>query len=277
MPDKPKPKKATPIRNNAALEEDYSERLQALVDKMTGSVSRQFNGYFTPRRLNDKKETITTKTKLLIAALLLRFRKKFREASGPYARHMINSVNVYSSTATQNSLFALPGKRLNTKGISKEGKAAMQALFNENKTLINSLCDHYFTNLSVTIMQAIVEQLPEQIEQIVEKQNKVVTRRAKTIAVDQLHKAMQAITKQKLLDQGFTRFAWVYTYRSKEPRKSHVAMNGKIYRFDAPPITNLDNKGQEPRRGYPGTEINCKCVMRPVADWEKESSNKRKR
>ena len=129
---------------------------------------------------------------------------------------------------------------------------------NANVALIKSIPEQYFTQITGEVMRAIVTGSTEGLTEAIEKHGKVSEKRAKVIALDQTNKAIQALAMQKLLDKGFKKFRWIYTYRSKEPRLYHVHRNNKIYEFKNPPTGEL-----------PGQPINCKCLIAPVNDWDK--------
>ena len=63
---------------------------------------------------------------------------------------------------------------------------------------------------------------------------------------------------------GLKKFEWLHSGGGHHPRPDHVAMSGNIYSFTSLPI--IDSKTGE--RGIPGQAINCKCVMRPVIEFE---------
>jgi uncharacterized protein with gpF-like domain len=126
-------------------------------------------------------------------------------------------------------------------------------------------------------MRAISSGISQNLESDLKKEEGITLRRISNIAVDQTQKAMQAVSMQKLLDQNINLFEWVYTFRSKEQRKTHVRMNGTIHSFDNPPIVNGDNPGESPRYGLPGSEPNCKCIMRPVIRRKPDAVKERKK
>ncbi|MDE2471811.1 MAG: hypothetical protein KGL35_24580, partial [Bradyrhizobium sp.] len=65
---------------------------------------------------------------------------------------------------------------------------------------------------------------------------------------------------------GMTTYEWMHVGGSQEPRLNHVAMNGKIYDLNDPPVIGK-MYGQQVR-GKPGDLPNCRCLMRPVLDFD---------
>lgn len=73
--------------------------------------------------------------------------------------------------------------------------------------------------------------------------------RTQLIARDQLSKYAAQLTRARHLEAGVNSYVWSHTGLAKQPRENHVARNGKIFRWDAPPSD-----------GHPGYAINCHCV-----------------
>lgn len=256
-----------PLNYNVAIQLRYERALKQIVDRMVNSTNKEIKALFQQKSVKiyfkhaqdaKKTKTLSTRAKLALAALLLKFQTLFNSSSRKLAQKFIDDTNRYASTTVKNSLEALTGEKFNTSIISKIGRIRIQAVLNSNIALIKSIPQQYFTQISIAIMEAIATGLTRNLENLIRKHGDVTQRRAKMIVADQTHKAFQAIAMQKILDHGFKKFQWVYTFRSKEPRPKHVAMGGKIYSFDKPP-----------EGVFPGQLINCKCVMRPVAEWEK--------
>lgn len=59
---------------------------------------------------------------------------------------------------------------------------------------------------------------------------------------------------------GITRYKWA-TSHDEKVRDSHKQLDGKIFSFDDPPVTNL--KGD---RNNPGEDWRCRCIAIPVLD-----------
>ena len=267
-------KKGTPINNNIAISKRYEKALQKLIDNMRNSTEKELNYLFNRKTaktyVNDakKEKNISTKAKLALAALFLKFQLMFRKKSKTLVQAMLEDVEKYASGAVRRSLKELTGESFNTSTISKLEKVKLQAITTENVSLIKSIPPQYFTQVTGDVMRAISTGNIDGLTESIVKHGKVSEKRAKMIALDQTNRAIQTISRQKMIDKGISKFQWIYTFRSKEPRPSHVKMNGNVYRLDSPPIINADSGGA-PKRGYPGDLINCKCTMKPISEWEK--------
>jgi len=91
------------------------------------------------------------------------------------------------------------------------------------------------------------------------------TKRAALIARDQNAKAKATIERVRQQELGITRGIWMHSHAGKEPRPTHVVMNGEQY--------NL-NQGMydsdEQAYVHPGELIYCRCSMRPVIEGAQE-------
>jgi SPP1 gp7 family putative phage head morphogenesis protein len=258
-------KQGTAIRNNVAIRTKYESALEQIVLQMRKDTEKELSILFCrdPADIQVKILTFDAKqdksksfkAKLALAALLLKFQLMFNGSAKKLAMTMFANSERYATTAVRSSLYEMTGNMLNVTPLSKIGVMKAEAIVAENVSLIKSIPQQYFTQITSTIMQAISTGVETDLQAKIVKHGDVSERRARAIASDQVHKAIQSIAIQKMLDQGVKKFQWVYTYRSKEPREYHIRRDGKIYRFDKPP-------GGE----FPGSPINCKCVVKPVAE-----------
>ena len=257
----------TQVNPNAAIKMRYEREIKKLVNRMTVATERELSAllssrlaqkYFKTAEDSKKNQSLSTKAKIALTILLLKFQLLFNRKSKILAKSMIGSIEKYVSATIRRSLLDLTGKKFNTGVLSKVGKTRSQAIITENISLIKNIPQQYFTQLTSTVMEAIATGQTEQLQEQIVKHGRVSVKRALAIAEDQTHKATQIVAMQKLLDQGFNRFRWVYTYRSKEPRLYHVKRNGNIYSFDNLPGGEL-----------PSVPYNCKCKIGVVAEWEK--------
>lgn len=92
-----------------------------------------------------------------------------------------------------------------------------------------------------------------------ESQNK-----AKFLARQETGLLMAKFKETRYTDAGIMEYRWGCVAGSaKHPvRPSHKALEGKIFRWDTPPITTMP--GQPVRRNNPGEDYNCRCFARPI-------------
>ena len=203
-------KKGSPIHNNIAISKRYEKALQKAIDQMRNSSEKEINkllyrksakSYFKLAEDAKKEKTISTKAKLALAALLLKFQLLFNKKSRTFAEAMLEDVRKYTSTAVHRSLRELTGESFNTSTLSTLGRIKAQAIVTENISLIKSIPQQYFTQITGEVMRSIITGSMEGLEEAIKKHGKISEKRAKMIASDQTNKAIQAIARQKMIDK----------------------------------------------------------------------------
>jgi SPP1 gp7 family putative phage head morphogenesis protein len=84
--------------------------------------------------------------------------------------------------------------------------------------------------------------------------------RARFIARDQIASLNGQITEARQTDLGITRYKWS-TSGDERVRDTHTDLDGEVFSWDSPPVTN--DAGD---RNHPGGDYNCRCVAIPVLD-----------
>lgn len=85
-------------------------------------------------------------------------------------------------------------------------------------------------------------------------------RRRAALGADQLASELVAEVREETADAfGIDEYEWV-TMGDAKVRHDHEALNGRIFRFDNPPVVDTATG----RRGNPGEDHNCRCFARPL-------------
>jgi SPP1 gp7 family putative phage head morphogenesis protein len=136
----------------------------------------------------------------------------------------------------------------------------MRATVNANVALIKSIPQQYLHQVEGMVMRSVQEgRNLGDLSKDLQKQFGVTKRRAALIARDQNNKATAALSRVRQLDLGIEQAIWMHSGAGKHPRPTHVRNNGKKY--------NIAKGWFDPavkRFIHPGTEIDCRCVSRPV-------------
>jgi 8-oxo-dGTP pyrophosphatase MutT (NUDIX family) len=137
---------------------------------------------------------------------------------------------------------------------------AYDAVVAEQVGLIRSIPQKYLGDVQNVIWNGVMagSDMAAISDNLSEKYG-IAHRRAALIARDQNHKAKAAFEKAQRLELGITEAIWQHSHAGKDPRPSHVAMDDERYDI---------RKGMwDPavqKRIWPGTEINCRCIDKPV-------------
>lgn len=148
--------------------------------------------------------------------------------------------------------------------LSREPAAVERALTEwqrENVSLIASIAERLHADVEETVRDATrrgarVETLASDLAE----RYGVSESRAELIARDQTLKANADLTAIRHEAAGITRYAWS-TSRDERVRPMHADLEGRIFSWDDPPVTNANGD-----RNHPGGDYQCRCVAIPVLD-----------
>jgi len=168
------------------------------------------------------------------------------------ATRFLNSLNQYSENIARNQ-----GK---IKGIDPTQYEPwideyMRASITENVSYISSIRDEFFPKIEAIIYQGVKngQSIKAIRNQLVERIG-MTQNRAKFIAVDQTGSIFGQMTAKRHQEMGVEKFKWS-TSHDERVRKSHRALDGKVFPYSDPPA-----------EGLPGTPFRCRCVAIPVFD-----------
>lgn len=141
-----------------------------------------------------------------------------------------------------------------------ESMEAYRVVAAENVALIKSIPRKMHAAVEARVWEAVrngsdLNTLSKQLR----KEFGSTRKRAALIARDQNAKAKATIERVRQLEIGITRAIWMHSSAGKEPRPTHVRMNGKPYS-----ISKGFYDTDESEWVHPGQLINCRCTMRPI-------------
>lgn len=92
--------------------------------------------------------------------------------------------------------------------------------------------------------------------------------RARFIARQETQMLLTKFKEARYTDSGVDEYKWGCVAGSKAHpvRPSHRILQGKIFRWDTPPITTAPD--EPARRNNPGTDYNCRCFALPVVRFK---------
>lgn len=206
--------------------------------------------------------------------LLRRFNEKFATVAPGLANGMMKRLEKGADDGLQRSLrevaegFTLAPK--NPKSVQK----AINDKIAENVYYIKRIPVEYLESVRESVEKSVAAggNGLEDLTKVMTERYGEAKRHAKNVALDQTRKAYTAITSSKMKAAGVTKFEWVHTGGSQEPRKYHLrsassgGLNGGVFDINDPPI--IDEKTGE--RGLPGDAIFCRCTMRPIVTFDFE-------
>lgn len=268
------------LNYNASQQRKYSMAIKKLIKLMVDETKKQIlklfdsdtsQDYFDDQKQSEKitmDASISSQSKILLNVLQRKFSRLFNEKSKYLSDKMVNDITKISKSNLHSSLKKLSGGlSLKTGVITESVKDVSNAIIAENVSLIKTIPQEYFKNITGAVMRSITtgagiaDLIPE-----INKYSKSTQRNAELMALDQTRKAYNSINKQRMMNVGVKQFEWVHSSGSIHPRQSHLAIDGHIFSFE-----NLEKEQAalgvpEDDRGIPGHPINCRCKMNPVID-----------
>ena len=249
------------LAHNASLQEKYQLQLHLLVQQMTMQSQREIHALFKKQNSKDSAmdSNIGSQARILLNYLENKFTNLFARKAKNLAEHMFKGVDKTSTTNLHSSLKQLSGGlSLKTGIVTKGFEEIATATIAENVSLIKSIPQEYFKQVTGSVMRSITqgagvsELIPE-----IQKYDGQTYRRAKNIALDQTRKAYNTINANRLQALGVTHFEWLHSAGSASPRESHMKIDGMIFSFE-----NLEKEQEAagvPKRdrGLPSIPPNC--------------------
>ena len=253
MAKKVKPTTLRAPRENIALEKDYAKRLI----KLTTDIGKSFL-YWTLATVNkNANKNISKQLVLNFNELLKEWNKKTSDFAKKEATKTTKQVSsfVNGNLKNQSPEFAL---KRSTKEIDNSLNAVYERNYNLIKTIPQDIKERFESVFLNNVNNFDQEAILKQVETI----DGISKRRAKTIARDQVAKAIGEYHATREQALGFEYYEWI---TSKDERVStgkggHRQLEGRIYRYDTPSaiIDAYSNLG------HPAQRTNCRCRRKAV-------------
>ena len=101
----------------------------------------------------------------------------------------------------------------------------------------------------------------EGVAKKIQKEYGVSKRKAKFLARQETALLTSKFQKERFKDIGVTRYRWS-TSGDERVRGDHKELNGKIFSWDSPPVTDR----RTGKRNHPSEDFGCRCIAIPVLD-----------
>lgn len=250
---KVKPTTLRAPRENIALEKDYAKRLI----KLTTDIGKSFL-YWTLATVNkNANKNISKQLVFNFNELLKEWNKKTSDFAKKEAKRTTKQVSSFVNGNFQNQSpeFAL-------KRSVKEIDNTLNAVYERNYNLIKTIPQDIKERFESVFLNNVNNFDQEAIFKQVETIDGISKRRAKTIARDQVQKAIGEYHATREQALGFEYYMW---QTSKDEKVStgkggHRQLEGRLYRYDTPTAV-IDSYGN---LGVPSQRVNCRCRRKAV-------------
>lgn len=254
-----------PVRPNRFVEAAYRARLLALIERMNRSTLYWLRAAYRsnePRiqALLAQDELPATAVASRVRRLARYWQRKFDALAPDLARYFATEVSKRSTAALHTMLKrgGIAVKMRDTRAYQDVLKAAVE----ENVGLIRSIPQQHFGRIEGMVLRSVqtgrdLHQLTEDLESAFG----VSRRRAELISRDQSNKMTAVLQRTRQAELGVVEAVWVHSGGGAHPRPTHVAAGKEHVKY------NINEGWWDPavkRHIWPGTEIQCRCVARPV-------------
>lgn len=258
-------KTLNPVRPNRFIEDAYRASLLKMIEQMNRSTAYWMRAAYRanePRlvALLAQDELPATVVVSRVRRLARYWQRKFDQLAPDLARYFATKVSDRSTAALRTMLKrgGIAVKMRDTRGYQDVLRAAIE----ENVGLIRSIPQQHFGRIEGMVLRSVqtgrdLHQMTDDLEDAFE----VSRRRAELISRDQNNKATAVLQRTRQAEIGVTESVWVHSGGGKHPRPTHVQAGRDKIRY------NIAEGWYDPatkKRIWPGTEINCRCVARPV-------------
>ncbi|MHB8916340.1 MAG: phage head morphogenesis protein [Thiobacillus sp.] len=255
----PNLKTLRPVVPNKGIELAYRRKLFALIFDMQKSIVYWLSATYRANEhkiaQDDLPSRLLQKTFNDLAA---QWQQNFDDGAKKLAAWFASKNKAYTDLSL--------GLTLKDAGYSVEFKMtepirnAYDAIINENVGLIRSIAQEHLSEVQGLVMRSVANGRDlKYLNDELQKRYSITRRRAELISRDQNNKATSVINRTRQQGLGITQAVWVHSTAGKHPRPSHVKAGQDKLVYDLDKGAYLDGKWV-----WPGTEINCRCVARPL-------------
>jgi uncharacterized protein with gpF-like domain len=253
-----------PIHPNVGNAAMYRKRLEALIEEMHRSLR-----WWLAVRWRDAPPVLAQDAspadglRRTMDKLAARWTSRFDDLAPTMAQHFTDRV---ADRATRKFGESLTENGLRVKfTLTPAMQDALSATVGENVGLIRSIASEHLSAVEGLVMRSIATGRDlETLATELETRYRATRKRAALIARDQNNKATATFARVRQQEAGITQARWLHSGGGKHPRPAHVAFaQGKL----GGPFYDI-TKGAylEGKWTWPGMEINCRCVPRPVIE-----------
>lgn len=261
-------KRALTLKPSVSVGAAYARDLMALTDEVYAEAAKAVLAEFKETAAADAAQDFWSR-------LAERLASKFASKASVLATGFLTRVERNATTNLERSLKStsadLTLNMKNTPAVTKDIKKRI----GENVDLIKRIPAEFLDKVKKDVNDSLSKGNGlADLQTKMEERYGEAKRHAQLVALDQTRKAYTAINTAKMRQNGITKFEWVHSGGSQEPRPYHLhspaqgGLNGGIFDINDPPV--IDKKTGE--RGLPGDDYNCRCTMRPIVTFDDDEA-----
>ncbi len=255
----------SPLIPSAAIGDKYAKAVQALIREMARETAAELKamfsapGYALDSNHDDVEDgSPAGRSQIILNKLMRKYRGKFDDLATMATDRMIKATLKHVDTTSGLSLRELGAGLELPDYWSARLREIVAASTKEAVQLIKTIPERFLSQVQGETMRSITSGrgMADLTPFLAEKYGQNL-RKAKNVALDQTRKAYSNLAAQRMQDAGVVEFEWRHSNGGHDPRKQHQGWNGKVFRYDDPPVDETFGPV------LPGQAINCRCFARP--------------
>jgi len=275
--------------STASLERQYERTIRRLILPLKTAITQELlpklpgivQSFKDETRVDSVRKDVTYGEKISEVIEGIKFFVKQEFDRGDIEREVTktaDNVQNFNKTQVDKQMFTVLG--VNPIRSEPYLEAKVKAFTEENISRIRSIADNFFPELEGMVRQSI--ELGESTSKLSKKilntffgADKKLRKKAKLIARDQIGKFFGSLTEVRQKETGVKEYIWSTSRdervrgapekgiggRYPKAKPSHVALHGKKFSWDKPPVSGVKGEKQ-----HPGVPIQCRCVALPVLE-----------
>lgn len=258
------------LRPAVSIWQDFGDAITKEIELFARDIAREMKAAFEGSPGMAMDASVTTAAKTRINALREKWYKRFNRLSRKAVDRMMDRT-LKNSTVTLNMSLRQAAENLSidTSFSDQRLQDVISASTQQAAQLIKLIPGKYLDEVQGAVMRSITSGngMKDLVPFLAEKYKGNV-KWARHVAMDQTRKAYASVNTARLQQMGVEEFVWIHTGGGRYPREEHIAMSGKTFRYDDPPV--IDKRTGE--RGLPGSAVFCRCIQKPVIKFGKENA-----
>lgn len=250
------------LRPAAGIWQDFGDTITKEIELFARDIAREMKAVFAGRPGMAMDDSVTSMARMRINALREKWFKRFNQLSRTAVNRMMDRT-IRNSTVTLNMSLREIAEHIsiNTAFSDQRLQDVIAASTQQAAQLIKLIPGKYLDEVQGAVMRSVTggQGMKDLVPFLTEKYKGNV-KWARHVAMDQVRKSYASVNTARLQQMGVEEFVWIHTGGGRYPREEHIAMSGKTFRYDDPPV--IDKRTGE--RGLPAQAVFCRCIAKPV-------------
>lgn len=268
---------ATGVRLDSATEDWYRKQLLDFVNAINDDIEVSLIQELERKEFEYTRDSFISDFTVILNTLQARWDAVAEIQSPPLANRVVSSSDKTSKERLEKSIGSALGVNI-AQLVQSEGlSTALEASVGANVSLIKSIPEQFLNQVrDIVLRETVKGRTSESIIEQIRNVHEVTENRARLIARDQSNKINGDLTRERQAASNIRAFRW-RTVGDEAVRETHRKRNGLVYAWRPEFVGQRLADGtvlRDPNAdgiGYPGEEIQCRCIAEPIIELERVS------